>query len=377
MSYKHFGSALIFFVSAASIVAGWATTTNEPSGLVQEAWEAVSNNYLAVPADHSEWNQARQIAIRAAESDPKAAHTAIVEMLAALHNTRLQALSPEELKEVVSELQGDLPPSGLTYLSFEFRPHAPPRIITALESSAAAEAGVKPGDELLAVDGNNAAGMPIGSLLARFKSINQPMQIDVLRDSKRLRLVVKPRASAAKIDAVSFEMAPDKTGKIRIRQFTLDAGTKVQAAVRELTRAGALRLVIDVRNDPGGFISSANEAAGGLIGHAAASCRIAKDGKESCEQYPNRKLSAAPVTILVNHGTASAAEVFAAAFQRNHRGQVQGCKTYGHGLANTLVKLSDGSAVLIPVTRYLDAEGRDLEGHGVIPDRSLEARDCQ
>ena len=113
------------------------------------------------------------------------------------------------------------------------------------------------------------------------------------------------------------------------------------------------------------------------MGPATVSCWLAKDRKQACKKYSEEKLTAAPVTVLVNRGTASAAEVFAAAFQRNRRGPIVGCGTYGHGLANTLVKLSDGSAMLIPVTRYLRADGKDIEGNGIVPDERLGSASCE
>src|SRR5256885_351429 len=130
----------ICLISISVCASLWATPADKGQ-LVREAWQAVTENFIDLPSDTAVWKLAEEKALRN-DSSEAASHHAVAEMLGALHNTRLQILTQDELTEVLSELQGGLPRSGLTYLSFEFRPHAPPLIITALDSSALASAGL-------------------------------------------------------------------------------------------------------------------------------------------------------------------------------------------------------------------------------------------
>lgn len=157
-------------------------------------------------------------------------------------------------------------------------------------------------------------------------------------------------------------------GTIAIREFTMDAAEKTIAALDDFAARGVAAITLDLRNNPGGLLDAVRQIGAKFVSDKEFACRRDAAGATSCEKTKAGGEISAPLTVLVNEGTASAAEILAAGIQRTGRGKVVGCKTYGHGYGGQFVRLSDGSALLIPDTTYLDAKGEPIEGSGITPD---------
>ena len=333
---------------------------------MKEAWQDVAKTYVDMPVHQAEWKKAKVTYVKPYKTQA-AAHAAIRAMLATLQNSRLQWLSAEDTKTILAQFSGPLPKSGLAYLSFEFLPEQK-KVITALAGSPAAEAGVKTGDTLQAVNGTDVAKMSPGDLVRMLDRVaGKSMDLALLRSTRMEHFNVQP--SAKPLDPVTLTMNPsDMSAEIVIREFTVPAVKQFQDAVKTASAKGTKEYTINLWNNPGGLVDGMIEMASLFVSDKDFVCAKDQAGKTSCRKTKAGKPVTGDVTILVNEGTASAAELFAVGMQRTKRGQVIGCRSYGHGYGGQLVMLSDGSALLIPDTSYLDPDDQPIEGRGVTPD---------
>jgi carboxyl-terminal processing protease len=357
--------ALLLLAATSSTAA-----TQSYDKVVEEAWHAVSKTYVDMPAQQSVWEQARRVFLGKRYPSERAAHAAIRKMLAMLHNSRLQWLSEGDSAAILPQFSAKQPPKlGLAFLSIEFLPDRK-RIITPLAGSPAPQAGIRPGDELLSINGTDVKPLSPGELIRLLERAGErsSSKLEIERAGRNKTFIVKPDLDFNHfVDANSENTGRSEKNSIVIREFTSEAVNQFKQL--EILRAPDLKnLAIDVRNNPGGLLDAVRDIASYFISDREIICRKDSTGKTDCDKAQASSAISASVTVLVNEGTASAAEIFAAAFQRSGRGKVIGCKTFGHGFGGRFVSLSDGSALLMPDTSYLDANNQPIEGHGITPD---------
>lgn len=290
-------------------------------------------------------------------------------------------------------------------------------------------AGVRAGDVIEAIDGTPTSNLSIyeaGELLQgeagssvelRLRRKKAPSSSSASATSAAdasLEKTVKLAREKVAFKPVTSELCSDpnngdapKTGYIRIASFSRATGPGAAQALSQLRRAGAARFVLDVRDNGGGVFPAAVEVARQwlppgkaivLIADAAgvrdtyestdasivsSSSSSSSDSEESGNRQGDSGGSStsfaselnAPLSVLVNRGTASAAEVLAGALHDNGRAVVLGERTFGKGLIQTVVPLSDGSAVAVTVARYQTPSGEDINKRGITPDAPLPERD--
>jgi carboxyl-terminal processing protease len=160
-------------------------------------------------------------------------------------------------------------------------------------------------------------------------------------------------------------------GYLRITQFAEPVPQQVKEALQDLEGQGIEGLVLDLRNNSGGLVSAGLSVADALLDARPIVETEARDGLSSPQQAGPGQLFAGPMLTLVNGGTASASEILAGALQDNGRSELAGARTYGKGLIQTLLSLSDSSGLAVTVARYLTPSGRDIQNQGIEPDHPL------
>jgi carboxyl-terminal processing protease len=186
------------------------------------------------------------------------------------------------------------------------------------------------------------------------------------------------------LQSVKSELLAPGYGYLRVTSFSDNTATEVEQAVQQLQSAPggatnrstpALRgLVIDLRNNPGGVLESAVQTADDFLdsGLIVSAEGRAADARFRMESHPGDLMKAAPMVLLVNGGSASAAEILAAALHDNHRATLIGRRTYGKGTVQTIIPLSDGEALKITTSRYFTPAGISIQGTGITPDTVLD-----
>ena len=251
------------------------------------------------------------------------------------------------------------------------------RIVAARDDGPAAKAGLKPGDFVRIIDNRPTRDMSAfeGQRLLR-GAPGSKITLTVIRGNAAEPHVVQlVREVPSGSDVHGRMQAPD-VGYVRILAFGKRVGEQLRTQVTELTRAGATRLVIDVRNSSGGDYADAVTAARMFVPSGTLAIRQSRSaGQQTIEAARGDGGVALPLSVLIDSGTSGAAEVFAAALGGNKRAELIGERTIGRATLQELVKLPDGSGLWMTITRYLTPSGIPLQAKGIEPDVPVDQPD--
>ncbi|MFF4766858.1 S41 family peptidase [Streptomyces sp. NPDC001255] len=232
----------------------------------------------------------------------------------------------------------------------------------------AARAGVRTGERLLSVGGREVAGLPVTRTVGLLRG--EPgtrVAVRLVRDDGTERRLVLTRVRLGDGPVVSVERYGDGGARVRVRAFTRGAGERVRAAVAALPPRTAV--VLDLRGNPGGLLDEAARAAGAFLDGGVVAT-YEDGGSRRVLGAPRGAAGSGPLVVLVDGGTASAAEVVTGALQDRGRAVVVGEPTFGKGTVQVPRALPDGSVAELTVGRWRTPAGRGVEGAGLAPDVS-------
>lgn len=254
-----------------------------------------------------------------------------------------------------------------------------PKVISPIDGTPAARAGIEPGDQILLIDHASARGMPLSKVVAVLRGAPGSTVTLTLLRGKQEPLDVTLTREIIKVESVKSNLEPDGVGYIRISQFGEDTSGGFKNALQNLQREskGKLKgLVLDLRNDPGGLLTAAIDVAGDLLdGGTVVSIR----GRDASENHSfdapahGDMLAGVPVMVLINGASASASEIVAGALQDRHRAKVMGTQSFGKGSVQTLIPLKGHGAVRLTTALYYTPSGRSIQDEGIAPDVVAEA----
>jgi carboxyl-terminal processing protease len=250
-----------------------------------------------------------------------------------------------------------------------------PVIIAPLEDSPAEKAGIKAGDIILEVNGEDVTTLPINDVVDRIRGEEgTPVDLTIFRPDTSESLEFTIIRGEVKLEAATWAMVPGSdVAVIRLNQFSANLNDEMIEAIKAAKLDGAARLVIDVRNNPGGLLDQAVEVTSQFL--TEGNVLIQEDADGNRETFPVKEGGFAPdipIVVLINRGSASAAEIFAGAIQDHKRGQIVGETTFGTGTVLQPFRLEDGSALLLGTSQWLTPEGRLIRKNGIEPDVEVE-----
>ena len=243
-------------------------------------------------------------------------------------------------------------------------------IIAVAAGGPAEEAGFLPGDLLIAVEGEDVRGWSTTEVSAVVKGEEGTfVQMTVLRQGDHRNITVERRQVLTPV--AEYEMLPGSVGLVIIYNFDERCARETIDAIETLRKNGARKLIFDVRHNPGGYAHEMVEILDYLLPEGDLFRMVDSSGKESVDKSDENFLDM-PMAVLVNSGSYSAAEFFAAALQEYDAALVLGEPTSGKGYYQNTFRLSDGSAVALSVGKYFTPQGKSLEGVGIVPDIHIE-----
>ncbi len=302
-------------------------------------------------------------------------------MLEAAMNGMLAELDPhssylnaDDFKDFNDKTQGEFGGLGIQITS----DRGAIRVISPIDDTPAYKAGIKAGDYITKIDDEQVFDMTLNQAVKKMKGRpgtrvkltvigedNEPRTLTLKRDIIKVKSVKFRELQLADSD----EDSP-KIGYIRISEFGATTVKELTDAVKKLEKSGVVGYVLDVRNNPGGYLTAAIGVSDTFLDSGEI---VSTRGKEKTDIERNFATAGdltngKPIVVLINHGSASASEIVAGALQDNARALVMGSQSFGKGSVQQQKPLGDGTAIHITIARYFTPSGRSIQNEGITPD---------
>ena len=343
---------------------GTGSTTPAPGssapadfGLIREAWDTLHTKYVGADT----------------LNDRDLIYGAINGMTEAVGDTgHTSFMTPEQRAQRSNDLSGKYVGIGVRIDTAE---DGLPLVIGVFKGSPAEGAGVQTGDEIVAVDGQQTAGKTIDEIVDWVRGeAGTTVKVTVKQGAKGAERELSMVRADVAVVPVTWAIVPGThTALVRLDQFSAGAADAMKAALGEIKAAGADRIVLDLRGNPGGYVNEADAIASQFLKSGIVFIERAADGHETKHEVKAGGLATdVPLVVLVDGGTASSSEIVSGAIQDAGRAQIVGIKTYGTGTVLGEFPLSDGSALRVGTVEWLTPEGRRIWHEGITPDVIVE-----
>jgi carboxyl-terminal processing protease len=323
--------------------------------LMAEAWNMIDQHYVD----------------RSALDPQRLGYGAISGMTDALGDTgHSRFLSPQMLRAENDFTQGQLVGIGVEVIEKDGQLV----IVAPLDGSPAQQAGLRPGDVIVAVNGTNVAAQPIDQVIQQIQGqAGTQLMLSILTPATGQTRSVTLRRARITLDNVTWRQLPGTSiAHLRVAAFSQGVGRQVRTALEEIQGAHMRAIILDLRDDPGGLVGEAVSVASQFLSGGNVFLEKNAQGQTTAVPVqPGGVATSIPIVVLVNAGTASAAEIVSGALQDAHRATVIGETTFGTGTVLNQFGLSDGSALLLATEEWLTPSGRVIWHHGLAPDQTV------
>ena len=368
------GAAL--FLSGFSLGARTATTPGTPAADAElfapfwDAYESITKSYVG-DVDRG-----------------KLVQGAIDGMIGALGDPYSSYMSPEELQRARESIGGEFsgvgaevttrPTDPATETCATIGPACRLVVVAPIDGSPAERAGLLSGDVITAVDGRSVDGETLDDAIARIRGPKgTAVVLTVVRDNGAPLEVAIVRDTIVSRQVEARELAEGSVTYVRIAGFSANAARQFEAAIRAAREKGITKFVVDLRDNPGGYVTAARSIASQFIGEGPLFWEEAADGTQVATNAERGGAATGPeirVAVLVNGGSASASEIVAGALQDTGRGTLVGEKTYGKGTIQQWVDLTaESGGFRLTIAKWLTPDKRWIHEEGLQPDVAIPA----
>ena len=249
-------------------------------------------------------------------------------------------------------------------------------VVTPIEDTPADKAGVKAGDRIIKIEDESTLDMTLSDAVERLRGkINTEVNITIFREGLEEPLKVTLVRANIKVKSVKSKIYEGSIGYVRIRSFSKTTSRDLDRVLDEFRTKQVKKLVLDLRNNPGGLLNQAVEVSDRFLNPENLIVYTQGRTEEQNMRFTTHdrvQRVSYPMIILVNGGSASASEIVAGALQDSSRAIILGTQTFGKGSVQTIIPLSDGSALRLTTARYYTPSGRVIQENGIIPDITVE-----
>jgi len=296
----------------------------------------------------------------------KSYYGAIKGYVASLGDPYTVFFDPEESKTFKSELAGEL--EGIGVKMVEDGDY--PVVVAPLSGTPAAQAGIKPKDKIVEIDGKSTQGKTLDEVTSWIRGVSgTKVKVVVIRSGDEQPIEFEITRMLIKVQSVEGKQIGD-TGYILLSEFGPDTAELFHNQAQKLKDAGVSKFVIDLRNNPGGLLDQAILVANDIFSRDTPVVIEQDKSKKNDETKTTQDglLKQDKIIVLVNDGTASAAEILAGAVQDDNRGKIIGEKTYGKGTVQQYEEFDDRSSLKVTIAKWLTPKGHDIDKEGISPD---------
>lgn len=292
-------------------------------------------------------------------------------MMASLGDPYSAYYTQEEYEDLTAETTGSY--KGIGVVMQQNTDTMQVEVVRCYEGAPGEKAGLLPGDIIIQVNGEDAASMELSEVVDKVKSSEDgTAHLTIAREGETDYLQIDVPLEEVNIPVVAHEMLEENIGYIALYEFTEQTEPQYKSAFQELKEQGMERLIVDVRGNPGGLLTSVCDILEDILPEGLIVYTEDKDGNRreyTCDGDNELNM---PLAVLINGNSASASEIFAGAIQDYGLGTLVGTTTYGKGIVQSLIPLSDGSAIKTTTAKYYTPKGRCIHGTGIQPDVDVE-----
>jgi carboxyl-terminal processing protease len=355
----------------------WALFKPSPKETVDEVWQIIDHEYVDGTFNGTDWRTVRNQFLNKNYATSKEAYAAIRTMLEKLGDPYTRFMDPEQFKSMQIDTSGELTGVGIQIAQDEKTKDI--KVISPIEGSPAAKAGILAQDVVLKVGAKSTKGMDINQVVSLIRGpVNTGVTLTIGRGKQTLTFNVKRERIELHSVRHSYQQTPTGgVGYIRLSQFSGNAPQEMKAAIRELTKKNVAGFILDLRMDPGGLLYSGAEVARMWMNDVTIVSTVDRRGETERLTAGRGRLSDKPLVVLVDGGSASASEILAGALQDNKRAVLVGEKTFGKGLVQSVHPLGDGSGMAVTIAKYYTPSGRDINKKGIEPDYLVKLTEAQ
>lgn len=250
------------------------------------------------------------------------------------------------------------------------------RVVKPYKDTPAYKAGLLPDDIIYKVEGEEVTGKDLTEVVSKMKGAQgTKVKITIIRDGAEDPIDLTIERQKINIPTIDYKMLKDNIGYIQIIEFDEITISQFNSAIKDLEKMGMEGLIIDVRDNPGGLLESVVS----ILDRLLPKCLLVyteDKNKERTDKYAEKPDQfSKPMAVLINDESASASEIFAGALQDYKKATIVGTTSFGKGIVQQVIPLTDGTAVKLTISKYFTPKGRNIHGTGIVPDVEVELAD--
>jgi carboxyl-terminal processing protease len=354
-----------------------AALQDSPKALVDQVWQLVNREYVDEKFNQQDWQAIRQSLLSKDYTSKDEAYVAIREALQKLGDPYTRFMNPKQYESLTSQTSGEVSGIGIRMQINEKTKRL--TVIEAIENSPALKAGLKSGDEILAIDGKSTLKMTVedASKLIRGR-IGTSVSLDLERLSNKFN--VKLTRATIEVPTVRSTLKQEtgrRVGYIKLQEFSSHAADQMRVAIRKLNDQKVDSYVLDLRGNPGGLLNASIEIARMWLDDGHIVKTVDRKGLSEQTTANGTAITKLPLAVLVDGNSASASEILTGALKDNKRAVVVGSQTFGKALVQSVHELADGSGLAVTIAHYYTPNGTDINHKGIAPDIKLDLTQTQ
>src|SRR5882757_660018 len=367
---------LVLFVLAIGSRSYAKQQVSPPSArLVDTVWKIVDEKYVDSTYNGHSPAEIRKRFLNTTYSTATEDRNAARAMLELLGDPLTRLIDPAEFATLAKEFKGETASIGLADpWTLRDETTGALKVLHVIAGSPAFRTRIEPDDLIEAIDDAPTKTMSRDEAFERMAGKpGTVVDLSLLHGTKRLRVSVnREMLTVRTVSAAIVREGGTPFGYLVLSEFGKDSAEEMRSALVEMLNNNAEGIVLDLRNNPGGFLPASRGIAElFLSGEQVLYHSIDRTGAAKDFESAGAPLFSKPLVVIVNGATASAAEMLAAALQDNHRAILIGSQTFGQGLIHSVQPLSDGSALVIAIARFTTPAGKDVMHRGITPDRAV------
>ena len=253
------------------------------------------------------------------------------------------------------------------------------KVITPIDDTPASKAGVKSGDYIVRINGEQVQGKTLMEAVNLMRGpIGSSIEITIRRKGLKKAKIIKIIREVIEVKSVDYKLVKNNIGYLRLKTFNENSSSQLKKAILKIEKNKKLvGYIFDLRNNPGGLLSQAIKISDFFLEDGEIVSTKGRKNRENRKFFAKKgdKINGKPLIVLINNGSASASEIVAGALQDHKRAILLGETTFGKGSVQSIIALKNGGAIRLTVSKYYLPSGKSISEIGVIPDIKVEEED--